>query len=246
MWFDDHGRQLATSSDLGEVIRIWSLEREPSALVRTLTARGLGRGGYEAGMYLRFDPSGSKLAGGYSGILWDLTAAPDAEPLRMQGCTWELAFGPEGRWLATGCGGPVSLWPLVRPYPQVLTGHTKAVIRVAFTPDGRRLVSTSRDDSVRLWALAAGAGERSRILRQTNEALGESNGLAMAPDGSFVATGDNLGRVEVVPLDGGPPRELRGLTGMVVAVAVGPEGRLVAAGAGIYGGREAFDGCGTW
>lgn len=62
----------------------------------------------------------------------------------------------------------------------------------------------------------------------------------MAPDGSFVVAGDNMGRVEVLPLDGGSPRRLRGFTGIVVNVAVGPEGRLVAAGSGIYGANEAF------
>ncbi len=240
VFFDERGRQLATSSDLGEVIRIWSLEHDPPALVRTLNAQGrVGGGSYEAGSYLRFDHSGSRLAG-YSGVLWDLTAPPEARPLRVQGRTWELAFDPEGRWLATGSRGPVSLWPLGRPYPQVLTGHTKLVTGVVFTPDGRQLVSSSRDNSVRLWPLAPRAGERSRILRKNLGALEESHGLAMAPDGSFVVTGDNYGRVQVLPLDGGPPRELGGLTGMVVDVAVGPEGRLVAAGSGIYGQGEAY------
>jgi WD40 repeat protein len=61
----------------------------------------------------------------------------------------------------------------------------------------------------------------------------------MAPDGSFVAVGDNAGRVLVLPLDGGSARELRGFSDMIQTVAVGPEGRLVAAGAGFLFPQDA-------
>jgi cytochrome c len=235
--FDGHGRQLATSCDLGRTIQIWSLERDPPELIRTLRAPSPPHGPFEAGSNLCFDSSGSKLAG-YGGILWDLTAAPEAQPLRVQGCNWELAFHPEGRWLATGCG-PVSLWPLGHAYPHVLTGHAKQVYRLAFTADGRRLVSTSFDNSVRSWPLAPDTGEHPRILHQSKGALGEFRAVATAPDGSFVTLGDNLGRVLVLPLDGGPARELKGFEDMILTVAVGPGSRLVAAGAGFLLPKDA-------
>jgi WD40 repeat protein len=225
-FFDAQGRQLATSSDRGEVIHIWSLEHDPPKLIRTLSGGG--------GLELRFDPSGSMLAG-RDGSLWDLTARPEAEPLRLQSAGWGRAFDPEGRWLATrtmaGDGG-VALWPLARLYPQILTGHGEGVKQVQFTPDGRRLVSTAEDGSVRLWPLGGGPGERSRVLLQTEGWMNAWWEMAMAADGSFVALGNNSAQVVVLPLDGGPPRELSGFTDNITAVAVGPESRLVAAGSG--------------
>jgi WD40 repeat protein len=53
-----------------------------------------------------------------------------------------------------------------------------------------------------------------------------------------VAAANQAGRVVVLPLGGGPPRELGGFTDMIQAVAVGPDARLVAAGAGVVNQEE--------
>jgi len=140
--------------------------------------------------------------------LSDLAGRPDAQPLRLPGCPWAVAFDPESRWVAT--------------------------------PDGRRLVSSSLDGSIRLWVLDGDSGERSRILRRTEGACQQFAHLAMAPDGSFVAAGNYAGQVVVIPLDGRPARELRGFTDMIWSVAVSPHGRLVAAGAGQHYETEAL------
>jgi len=95
----EQGRQLATS-DTGGEIRIWSLERDPPELTHTLR----GPGGVTANLIL-FDPSGLMLAN-IGGFLWDLTASPDAEPLRLLRAPgafgFGLAFDATSNWLATG------------------------------------------------------------------------------------------------------------------------------------------------
>jgi serine/threonine protein kinase/WD40 repeat protein len=231
---DRRGRRLATVSSL-DMVRIWSLDRDAVELVGS--KRGFV---HEAEREYRFDPSGSMLASSES--LWDRSSAPNAEPLWVQGAPWALAFEPSGRWLATRTANfnTVSLWPLMRRYPQILRGHTKPSVRIAFTPDGRRLVSTSIDNTVRVWPLVGGVAERSRVLHETEGPFTWFRALTMASDGSFVALGNNSGQVLVLPLDGGPPRELSGFTDVVENVAVGPEGRLVAAGAGRFNRAEAL------
>jgi WD40 repeat protein len=228
--FDDQGRILATA-DMGGTMRLWSLEGDSPELIRTF--KGLG-----GRVALRFDSSSSMLAGTY-GFLWRLDAAPDAEPLRLrrvagaiEGDTNEIGFGfafePNSRWLAIGLIHSVSLWPLARSYPQVLTGVEDAVNNLAFTPDGRHLVSTSYDGSVQLWPLGSSAGERSRILFQAEGALAFPTSLTMAPDGSFVILGNPIGQVTVLPLDGGPTRQQGGFQDAIGHFALSPDGDLVA------------------
>ncbi len=229
--FDPQGLQLASCDQAG-AIRIWSLEGDTPELTHTLAGLG-GRGTAS----LMFDPSGSMLAAS-GGFLWDLTAPPHTEPLRV-GDSYGLAFSPDTSWLATG-GGSVSLWPLARTYPRVLRGHEGAIAMLAFTPDGTRIVSTSADGSVRVWPLDNSSGERSRVLYQDEGAFAVPGWLTMAPDGSFVVTGNPLGQVIVRPLDGGPARELVGFTDVITSLAVGPQSRLVAAGSGNFIREEAI------
>ncbi len=233
--FDPQGLRLATR-DTAKTIRVWSLGHDPPELTHAV---GGGQEDNDSG--LLFDPSGSMLLG--LGGFWDLTAPPEAEPLRLRRSGYfaaGLAFEPKGDWVATSFSGSVSLWPLAHTYPRVLRGHEDAIMSVAFTPDGNRLVSTSRDGSVRVWPLGGRSGERSRVLDQVEGRDEIPWSPAMPPDGSFVAVGYQQGQVKILPLDGGPGRELSGFTDTVRAIAVGPEARLVAAGAGRFFAEEAI------
>jgi WD40 repeat protein len=234
--FDAEGEHVATADGVG-TIRIWSLEQDPPELIRAVEA-----GGLLAPWSLRFDPSGM-MVGAAGGYLGDLTAPPDAEWQRLRRAAgaietetaeggFSVAFHPESEWFATGHYYSVSLWPLARSYPRILQGHENNVRDVKFSPDGKWLVSSSTDGSVRQWPLEGNSNQRSKILYQAEGAFDTPYWLAMAPDGSFVATGTMNGAVWVLPLDGGPARELGTLDDLISSVAVGPRARLVAAGAG--------------
>ncbi len=56
-----------------------------------------------------------------------------------------------------GKGGILYLWDLEHnPKPKSLTGHTEHIWSVAFSPDGKRLVSGSSDKTTRLWNVEIG------------------------------------------------------------------------------------------
>jgi WD40 repeat protein len=234
--FDDEGRQLATA-DASGTIRVWSLESDSPKLIRAFAGAGT-----QYAWSLRFNPSG-EILGSSGGYLGDLAAPPNAEPIRLRrsgDIAYGVAFHPEGTWFATGYFDSVSLWPLARPYPEIIRAHEEDVNHLRFTPDGNWLVSTSDDGTVRLWPLGGGAGQRSRTLYQARGAFEVAYEFAMAPDGSFVVIGTGNGSVWVLPLDGGPSRELISFTDVVMAVAVDPESRFVAGGAGISVREEAI------
>ena len=143
-----------------------------------------------------------------------------------------MAFGPGDDVLATSVDMSVSLWPLTHAYPIVLAGHGRSPSPRAFTPEGTRLVSTSRDRTVRVWPLADHDGERSRILDRVEGAFKTASSLAVAPNGAFVVVGYAMGQMKVLPLDGSSGRQLHPFIDNVDAIAVDPTSRYVAAGSG--------------
>jgi hypothetical protein len=71
-------------------------------------------------------------------------------------------------------------------------GHTSDVVEVAFTPDGKRVVSAGKDATIRLWD--ATTGEQLSTL-QGHE--GRIDGLAVSPDGSSIASAGSDAKVRL-------------------------------------------------
>ncbi|MBK7830434.1 protein kinase [Nannocystis sp.] len=110
-----------------------------------------------------------------------------------------------------------------------LRGHEGTLLALAWSPDGRTLLTGASDRSARLWPtdLSEGTGE-SRILGPHS---GGVTAVAFRPDGAAVATASWDKRARVWPLVGGDPQILVGHTGPVWAVAFSPDGARVATGA---------------
>jgi WD40 repeat protein len=167
--------------------------------------------------------------------LWDLKAPDWADPLSIrtgstfQGC---LNFGPDDRWLGTG--RPAALWPLAGRYARVLKRHGEWVNDVAFSVDGSTLLSASGDGTLRAWPMAPNQREGERLLMKADVRWPR---VAVDPNGGRVAFLAAAGRVLLVPLAGGTPRELRGFSKEAVlqSLAFSPDGRRVAAAGTIPG-----------
>ena len=69
--------------------------------------------------------------------------------------------------------------------PRVLSGHTKPAIRLAFSPDGKQLVSGSQDYSARLWDVSTG---KSLHVLTPEKADSPVSAAKYSHDGKLVAT----------------------------------------------------------
>lgn len=75
------------------------------------------------------------------------------------------------------------------------TGHSRSVNAVAITPDGKRVISASYDNTLKLWNLETGE----EIATFTGEAPFLC--CAVAPDGVTIVAGESSGRVHFLRLE---------------------------------------------
>ena len=77
-------------------------------------------------------------------------------------------------------------WPQ-KPEMIVQTGHSSAVVSVAFSPDGKLLASGGADNIVKLWEVAT-----RRVLRTFTGQPKPIDSVAFSPDGKLLASASGL------------------------------------------------------
>jgi eukaryotic-like serine/threonine-protein kinase len=216
----------------GEVI-LWDAAGAP---IRTLH----GHNNLVVGV--AFSPDGGQIASASphdSVRVWETATG---RLLRVLPEGWSVAFSPDGKWLATGNSKEsVQVWdlaagPAAAPVPQAtFAGGVKGnVVRVAFSPDSRRLAGAISGPvgEVKVWNVPAGT-EALALQSPT----GPMNGVQFSPDGRYLAA--DLGgqrRASLIRLwDAATGQLLQSLAGhgsAIPGLAFDPTGeRLASAGA---------------
>jgi WD40 repeat protein len=104
-----------------------------------------------------------------------------------------VAYSPDGKSIATGDGN-VRLWDVTsRAVAFAPLGHVADVRAVAFTPDGRHLVSGGCVGEIIVWDLA----KRKEVLTLWGEPRSELWSMALSPDGGLVASGSSDGSIKI-------------------------------------------------
>ena len=234
--FGPRGRWLATGS-YDKAVRIWDMESSaskehiPGHLEDTLSAS--------------FSPDGKLLASGSldkTVRIWDVASGTCQKVLEGHG-SWitSVNFSPDGRLLASGDAGKViRLWrgsPTEDPADggrrfsfddrmgyKVLGGHTNWVVAASFLPNGRSLVSTGWDRSIRLWDVESGTQQKKITTGHTDMILS----MSLGPGGRLLATGSRDKTVRIHDLERGTLEKTLHLGAGVGAVSFSPDGKTLA------------------
>ena len=104
-----------------------------------------------------------------------------------EGAINDMVFSPDGHHLAIASTKSLHLYDAKTHKALIsFTGHTESVLAVAFSPNGKLLVSGGSDETVRLWQTDTG-----ELLRTREEHWGAVNALAFSADGETFWSASN-------------------------------------------------------
>ncbi|KIK62100.1 hypothetical protein GYMLUDRAFT_198501 [Collybiopsis luxurians FD-317 M1] len=123
------------------------------------------------------------------------------------------------------CHGHRINWPHLQAVLQKDTGIIRSV---AFSPDGKRIVSGSFDCSVRIWDAETGEPQGQPLQGHTREV----NSVAFSPDGKRIVSGSWDDSVRIWNAEAGEPQEqsLQGHTREINSVPFSPDGKRIVSG----------------
>ena len=157
-------------------------------------------------------------------LWWQLAQNPLRWEMILGAVPYDVSFSSDSETLAIGCvDRTVQLVDVLTGAVNTLRGHHDQLRSVAFSPDGRYLVSGGLDGEVLRWELPGG---ESRVL---SEGEGTLVKLAVSPDGQSVAVVRTQHPVQVIGADRGEPLlELTGQDGGVQWIEYSRDGRIIA------------------
>jgi tricorn protease-like protein len=173
--------------------------------------------------------------------VWDWRTSKTVRTIRgqsgpgLEGKIYGMALSPDGRWLAVGgipaifSGsnyidiGAIRLYDFASgELKALLKGHLNGVQALAFSPDGKRLISGSADNSAIIWDI-----ETQMLLHRLEGHRDHIYAVGFTPDGQRAVTGsfDKTLRLWNVA-DGIMISLMEGHGDKVRSIAIGPSGMI--------------------
>ena len=186
-----NGRQLAVATSIGVWLYGMSTETELNLLSEVP----------DYVQAIAFSPDGSILAsGGYlpNGVirLWDTTTGKLRDTIDVSEDVLTLTFSPDGTMLASSGGWPdypIQLWDIAtRQLRDTRFDNTGSPNALAFSLDGKTLVSGGGDNTVRLWDVQTG-----KLKNRFKGHRDDVNAIIFSPNGKILASCSDDGTIRL-------------------------------------------------
>lgn len=206
------------------VVKLWERQRnvqlQQMATDAPITAAAISSDGSQAA---------TGLADGTI-VLWTLASGARGETLRGHaGAVSGVAFSPDGsRLVSASEDATLATWNLTDAQALARVSTPAPIRAMTLNADGSQVVCGHADSVIRVWPLPQPDSE-ANVIRELSGHGGPVTVLAHLPGGGEVLSGSEDGSVRTWKLDTGEQVFTQNLTAAVTAVAVSPDGQLVAA-----------------
>ncbi len=225
--FTPDASRIVTAHNDGTV-RVWDVESEEELERIQVAAKGL--------VTVAVSPSGERLAAGAldgTAAVFDLDGSRRLDLEGMSGRVYSISFDREGERVLTSSGdGFARLWDVDSGEPLLtLRGHGAPQGDAQLSPDERLIATANRDGSAVVWDLASGEpvgdpvvpANRSAFVTRVAFVPG-ADALAISGSGGFLEAFDLFTHERVAAY--------KGHAGIVVDLAVSPDGEQLLSGGG--------------
>jgi len=225
------GTRIASVGRRDKTIKVWDMStgNEMSTL----------RGHSERVFSIVFSPDGKRIfsASYYNNEIkaWDPTPAVNRDKLRLYAGGYmanQVAFSPDGKCIAAASGkrgatGSIRLYDTHSGADiMTLLGHKAKVRSIAFSPDGRQIVSGGNNTVLRIWNVATGTVEKTLTGHEDGV-----NSVAFSPDGRRVVSGSDDKTIKIWnTATGDLEKTLTGDENVVYSVTFSPDGKRIVSG----------------
>jgi WD40 repeat protein len=230
-----HGERIAAAGGNGALFTVKVWDAQTKREVFTLPEHP---GGTEFHA-VAFSPDGRYLVTGNNDGTVQVWDAPSGQKVGTLGTHDReirgVVFSRDGSHLASASGdgkvkvwvwGPARLGQVQKPKFERQTRVPGAYLNVAFSPDGRCLVTGGEGHTVNIWDVQTG-----RELETLRGHTGDVCAVAFSPDGHWLATAGEDTTIRIWDATSWKPRHvLRGHTGLVSSLAFIPNSQRLVSG----------------